>query len=109
MSIARVRGLTLVNSGDKAQVAGATLLGFKKVGVRSRVGIDYGAVCENNFEIGHSVTCETVGISVEGVLQRPQSARDFNIEKGHHERMYLHHHQSQNLQRRRLRLAHQQS
>lgn len=59
--------LTLVNSGDKAEVSGAALLGLPEVGILVGVCVDNAAVGKNNLPVLDCVASEAVRVGVEGI------------------------------------------
>jgi hypothetical protein len=61
--------LTLINSGDEAQVSGAALLGLPEVGIRAGVGVDDAAVGKNNLPVDDIVACKAMRVAVEGILK----------------------------------------
>ena len=61
--------LTLINSGDEAQVSGPALLGLPEVGIRAGVGVDNAAVGKNNLPVDNIVACKAMRVAVEGVLK----------------------------------------
>ena len=61
--------LTLINSGDEAQVSGPALLGLPEVGIRAGVGVDDAAVGKNNLPVDNIVACKAMRVAVEGILK----------------------------------------
>lgn len=64
---------TLVQPGDETKVARAALESLPKVGILLGVGVDDGAIAEDDLEVGDVVRGKAFGEGMEGVLRHHMS------------------------------------
>lgn len=61
--------LTLINSGNEAEVARASLLGLPQVRILVFIGVDNGTIGQDDLKVGDLVTREAARVGMERVLE----------------------------------------